>query len=205
MTRRVKTEVPAIRRLRWRILLPVLMTTVAASLMVLAQRQQPTLRTMGTGSEVPARVVNSVINGPGFYLGRLIPIPVPYAIQEKLRYDADRIVGIAVFWFLLGLSIDRRRNQQVRPLEHAVIAAVLFGCAAVLSGVVAFTTMFNTICPNFSVVGCPRPDLFWRVLSRYPLRTWETMYLGLGVWLMGFCFYFARRTFIVVRTRQSSG
>jgi hypothetical protein len=29
---------------------------------------------MGTGWEVPARVVNSLINGPGFYLGRLIPI-----------------------------------------------------------------------------------------------------------------------------------
>ena len=44
---------------RWRILLPVLMTALSVYLMLLAKEQQPLLWKMGTGWEVPARVLNS--------------------------------------------------------------------------------------------------------------------------------------------------
>ena len=58
---------------RWRVLLPVAMSILSASLMVRAE-----LRGMGKGRDVPTRVINSLLNGPGFYLSGLIPLmPAP--------------------------------------------------------------------------------------------------------------------------------
>ena len=92
-------------RMRWRVLLPVAMLALSASLMVLAEKQQPMLRGMGTGWETPARVINSLINGPGFYVGGLIRLPIPYP-YGWLNYDGDRILGIALFWFCLLYTSD---------------------------------------------------------------------------------------------------
>jgi hypothetical protein len=115
-----------------------MMTILSALLMVLAKRQQPMLRKMGTGWEVPATVINSLINGPGFYLGRLIPIPTPNALNETLSYDADRILGIAFFWLLIGLSIERRRNKKALDRQHPIGAGVLFALASLGCGVFGF-------------------------------------------------------------------
>src|ERR1035441_6748750 len=100
------------------------MTVSSTLLMLWAKQQQPMLRKMGTGWEVPAKVINSLVNGPGFYLGRLIPIPIPEALNESLSYDADKILGIALFWFLVGLSIDRRRSKQGLERLQAIRAGV---------------------------------------------------------------------------------
>jgi hypothetical protein len=97
-------------RTRWRVLLPVAMLVLSAFLMMLAENQQSMLRGMGTGWEVPARVVNAVVNGPGFYFGGLIPL-VPATLNRHLGFDGDRLFGIALFWFLIGLSIDRRASK----------------------------------------------------------------------------------------------
>lgn len=169
--------------------------------MLWAKQQQPMLRKMGTGWEVPARVINSLINGPGFYLGRLIPIPIPEPLNERLSYDADRISGIAIFWFLVGLSIDRRRSQEGFDRQHPILAGALFTFAAPVCGLLGFARIAATFCPSPNLA-CWDQRSIWlplRVLADHPLRTWTTMDLGLAVWLLAFSIYFTRRAFIAAR------
>jgi len=178
----------AVTRTRWRVLLPVAMLAISAFLMVLAEKEQPMLRGMGTGWDVPARVINSLVNGPGFYLSGLLPL-TPAALNRRLSYDADRLFGIVLFWFLIGLSLDRRANEQALDLRHPIRAGVLFTFAALVCG------FFGV---GLGIVAFRDPT-FWRLLAEYPLRTPNTMELGLVVWLLVFCRYFARRAFIAAR------
>ena len=176
-------------KLHWRALLPVLMLGLSTVLMVLAEKQQPMLRGMGTGWEVPARVVNALLNGPGFYLGRLIPIPIPDTLNRNLNYDADRLPGIGVFWFLIGLSIDRRKDKRALDRQHPVSAGVLFTVAMLSSGFFGFGLGFARFL-----------DLtFWRLIAEHPLRSSASMAIELVSWLLVFFAYFARRTFIALR------
>jgi hypothetical protein len=173
---------------RWRILLPTVMSVLSAFLLALEARQQPMLRGMGTGWEVPAKVINSLINGPGFYLGGLIPL-VLAGLNQSLKYEAGRLLGIAFFWFLVGFSIDRRTNGQALDLRHPIRAGILF-------------TFATLVCAFFGAglgIVTFRDPIFWRVLTEYPLRTENTMKLGLVVWLLVFCRYFAKRAFIASR------
>ena len=43
-------------------------------------------------------------------------------------------MGIAAFWFLVGLSIERRRNKQALGQHHPILAGVLFTVAALVCG-----------------------------------------------------------------------
>jgi hypothetical protein len=102
------------------------MSVFSTLLMLLAAKQQPMLWQMGTGWETPSTVINSLINGPGYYLTAPIPIPIPHALDERLRYDGSRLLGIAVFWFLIGFSIDRRRGGQSLGQQHPIPIGVWF-------------------------------------------------------------------------------
>lgn len=178
-------------RLWWRVLLPVVMSLVSVFLMVLAKRQQPMLWKKGTGWEVPARVINSLINGPGFIpLGNVIRIPIPYSLNKALNYDGDKLLGIFAFWFLFGLSIDRRRSQRSIDQQCPIFAAVLFASAAAALG-------FFGVAED--VVLFRDPSLEWLILTNFPLRTWDAMKFGLLVWCVSFSTYFAGRAFVAVR------
>jgi hypothetical protein len=133
--------------IRWTVMLPILMSALSVFLMLLAKRQQLMLFKMGTGWEVPARLVNGLINGPGFFLGRLIPIPIPDAVNRSLNYDADRLSGILVFWFLIGLTIDRRRNKRALDLKRPMQAGILFTFAALVCGVFGFAAIAHVFVP----------------------------------------------------------
>lgn len=192
---------------RWRILLPVLMTALSVYLMLLAKEQQHLLWKMGTGWEVPARVLNSVVNGPGFFFGGLIPAPIPHALNERLNYDGDRLLAIALFWFLIGLSIDRRINKQALDSHHPLFAAILFTCAALVCCVFGFGFMTHLFCPggsDFSSCWDQGRNTIWLVLKiivRHPLRTWAAMDLMASVWLLTFCIYFGARAFVAAKRR----
>ena len=147
------------------------------------------LRGMGTGWEVPARVVNAFLNGPGFYLGRLVPIPIPDTLNRNLSYDADRLPGIAVFWFLIGLSIDRRKDKRALDRQHPIGAGVLFTFAMLTSGFFGFGLGFAKF---FDLT-------FWKVIAVYPLRSSDSMALELVLWLLVFFVYFAKRAFVAAR------
>ncbi len=153
---------------------------------------------MGTGWETPARVINALVNGPGFYLGRFIPLPMPEALNEFLNYDADRLSGIALFWFLVGWSIDRRRNKQAIDNKYPIGAGILFSIGALVCGVFVIASVIFTF---------DQYALFWKILVAYPFRSWETMTFGTLVWLGAFSAYFARRAFIAVtrKTKERAG
>ena len=192
----------ALARTRWRIVLPSIMTVLSVYLMLLAKREQPTISGLGTGWEVPANVLNCVINGPGFAFGRIIPIPTPHAVNEALGYNGDRLLGVVLFWSLLGWSIERRINNQTLDLHQPIRSAILFALIALACGVLVFG--------GISYVICPSPHLACRdqlglagvtltVTAKYPLRTTTTRVLSTSAWLLGFCLYFARRAFLATR------
>jgi hypothetical protein len=188
---------------RWRILLPLIMTLSATILMLWAKKQEPMLRKMGTGWEVPARVINSLINGPGFYFGRLIPLPIPSALNEWLTYDAGRISGSALFWFLIGVSIDRRLNKQSLDSQKPVRAGVLFTFVALVSMALCVGAVLHTFCPSPILCNAGREGgVGWEVfgiVAKFPLRAQYSVDLGLALWLFAFSTYFTRRAFIAAR------
>lgn len=187
----------------WKLLLPTIMTLLSLCLMLLAKRQQQTLWQSGTGWEVPARVWNAMINGPGFYFGRLIPIPIPQALNRALSYDGDRIFGVALFWFFVGLAIERRIAKRSLDLLHPVGAGVLSGFAAFVCGVFAGGGVQYVFCPSpYMTCWDQSSRMFWPVLSvlaKYPLRTYASSVLSVTVWLLGFCVYFSKRSFAAFR------
>jgi hypothetical protein len=180
-----------------------MMTVLSAFLMLLAKQQQHMLWNLGTGYEVPARVVDSLVNGPGFYFGRLIPMPIPDAMNERLGYDGDRILGIAFFWFLIGLSVERRMNKQALDSHHPGRAAFLFTVGALICGVVGLGGFAYVFCPGPNMScweqGMRMAVLQLRLVAEYPLHSSITMQLSVAVWLLAFCAYFARRAFNAVR------
>jgi hypothetical protein len=165
------------------------MSVLSTLLMLLAAKQLPTLRGMGTGWVVPATTINSLINGPGYYMTALIPIPIPHGVNERLSYDGSRLLGIAVFWFLIGLSIDRKRSGLRLGQQHPIPVGVWFTFCALVCGVFGIGLGLAEF----------RDAVFWLLLARYPLRSQSLMTLGFVVWLLGFCGYFCRRAFIAAR------
>jgi len=165
------------------------MLALSAFLMMLAEKQQPMMRGMGTGWDVPARVINSAVNGPGFYLSGVIPL-MPAGLNRRLDYDANRLFGIALFWFVIGLSLDRRTTTQALDRRHPVPAGVLFSFAALVCGFFGI---------GLGIVAFRDPT-FWKLLVKYPLQTDMLAKLGLVVWLLIFCPYFVRRAFIAARS-----
>ena len=79
-----------------------------------------------SGAAAPERIINSLINGPGFYLTGTVPLPLNDSLNARLGYDANRLLGIAGFWFLIGVSIDRRRDGHRIGRGHPVAAGILF-------------------------------------------------------------------------------
>jgi len=107
-------------RYRWRVLLPMVMCVVSVFLMA---RAKPT--PFNSGVEAPERIINSLINGPGFYLTGHLRFPI-HALNEPLGDNTNRLFGIVGFWFLIGISIDRRRNGQRLGSYHPIPAGILF-------------------------------------------------------------------------------
>jgi hypothetical protein len=193
-TRSMETASRVAAAARWRILLPASMSVLAVLLMVLAKRQEPMIWKMGSGWEVPARVINSLINGPGFYLTAHVPLPIPGVLDSKINYDGGRLLGIIAFWFLIGLSIDRRGSNQAIDRQHPICAGVMFTSGALFCGLLGGGLAWVIILNH----GLPRWVL-WEILVEHPLRTSATVEIGLAVWLLFFSIYFAKRAFIAAR------
>jgi len=103
--------------------------------MLVSTEQLPSSRGMGTGWVVPATTINSLINGPGYYVTAFGPTLIPHSLNERLSYEGGRLFGIAVFWFFVGLSIDRRRNGQSLGQRHPIPTVVWFTFCALVCAV----------------------------------------------------------------------
>lgn len=183
-----------LKRVRWAILLPIVFVVVSTYLMVLSNKQFPMLRGRGTGWEVPARVINSLINGPGFFFGglfNLFKLPMPYGLNKALAYDGTRLIGITAFWFLIGRAIDQRRAHQSLDQHHPIFAGVLFTFGALLCAVFAWGLFQD---PNVNDL-----HMTWELMREYPLQTWTSMSVGMIVWLVAFSVYFGVKAFVAAR------
>jgi hypothetical protein len=169
-------------RYRWRVLLPIVMCVVSVFLMA---RAKPT--PFNSGVEAPERIINSLINGPGFYLTGHLRFPI-HALNEPLGDNTNRLFGIVGFWFLIGLSIDRRRNGQRLGSYHPIPAGILFTFGLLVCGLLGI---------GMALALCDR--ITWRLIIDYPLRTTHSMELGLMLWMAALCAYFGRRVFIAAR------
>lgn len=176
-------------RVRWRVVLPAGVLIVSVLLMLLAQKQQPMLRRMGTGWEVPARVINSVINGPGFYLTGFIPAPMPNALDSHLNYDGDRLLGIVLFWFLIGLALDRRGTGRYIGERHPIPVGILFTFGALVCGLFGIGL-------GAAKLGDATP---WKVIAEHSLRSEDSMVLTFVIWLLALGGYFLRRALVLAR------
>ena len=176
-------------RVRWRVVLPVVMFIVSTLLMLLAKKQQSMLWKAGSGWEVPARSLNCIINGPGFGLTAFIPAPMPRGVDSHLDYDGARLLGIVLFWFLIGWSLDRRRTGQSLGQRHPIPIGILFALGALVCGVLGI---------GLGVIKFS-DSVFWTLVTHYPLRTSESMTLALVVWWLVLFAYFCRRAFILFR------
>jgi len=94
-------------------------------------------------------------------------------------------LGIVVFWFLIGLSIDRRRSGQSLGQQHPIPIGVRFTFCALVCG--SFGIGLGIV--EFRDAG------FWGLIAKYPLRSTDSMALGFVIWLLAFCGYFCRRAF----------
>jgi hypothetical protein len=172
-------------RVRWRVVFPVVMLIVSTFLMLLAKKQEPMLWRMGTGWEVPARILNCIINGPGFYFTVLIPAPLPRSLDSHLDDDGARLLGIVFFWFLMGLSMDRRRSGRSLGQRHPIPVGILFTLGSLVCGVFAIGLGAVELGDAIS----------WGIIAEYPLRSSHSMALAFVVWLLALCGYFCRRSF----------
>jgi hypothetical protein len=174
-------------RVRWSVVLPIVMLVVSTLLMVLATKQAPMLQKMGTGWEVPARVLNGIVNGPGFYLTWFLR--VPRSLDRDLDYDGNRLLGIVLFWFCIGQSLDGRGSTQSLGRRHPIPIGVLSTFGALVCG-------FFGIGLGVTKFG---EAISWKVIATWPLRSSDSMALALVVWLLVLCGYFCRRAFILAQ------
>src|SRR6266436_2405130 len=132
-------------------------------------REMSAFRTARVGDHaklVPATTINSLINGPGYYMTAPIPIPIPHAVNERLNYEGCRLLGIAVFWFLIGLSIDRKRSGLRLGQQHPIPIGIWFTFCALACGVFGIGLGLAEF----------RDAVFWLLLARY--RSQSLMTLG---------------------------
>ena len=171
-------------RSHWRVTLPLVMCVVSA---LLISRTKPL--PFNSGAASPERIINSLINGPGFYLTGTVPLPIHQSLNARFGYEGNRLLGIGGFWFLIGLSIDRRKVGLRVERHHPVVAGVLF-------------TFGLLVCGSFGL-GLTIVHLLNRtalqLIFDHPLETTYTMELGFVLWMVVLSGYFARRAFITVR------
>lgn len=189
------------------VVLPVVMGILSVTLMLLTKAQESRLSGRGTGWEVPPRVLNCIVNGPAFYFGRWIHVPVPHPLDNALAYDGDRLLGIVLFWFFVGLAIERHRDKKALDTHYPARAAVVFTFATLWFAIMGYEA--------FCYVFCPSPNLscsdqvqygawVFSVALKHPLHTTATMVVSTTVWSLGFCLYFAKRAFVALRKTVAS-
>lgn len=98
-------------------------------------------------------------------------------------------MGIVLFWFLIGLSMDRRRNGVSLGQRHPIPVGVLFTFGALICG-------FFGIVLGIAKFG---EAISWKVVATWPLRSSDSMALALVIWLLALCGYFCRRAFILAQ------
>jgi hypothetical protein len=175
------------KRVRWKVILPIVMTAASVFLLALADRQRGG---DGMGWSPPAAVIAQWLNGPGFAFTFFVR--APHAIEELLGYDTGRLLGIALFWFLIGRMLDRPRLPERNPRT----AAALYAVGSIVCGVLVFGWTYAQW-----RLGLGLAFYLNRVVLLHSMTGGQ---IGLALWLVGFTFYFAYRTFRAAKQLRQS-
>jgi hypothetical protein len=139
----------------------------------------------------------------GFLHWPLDFIPLPHALNESLSDNGERMFGIAIFWFVIGLSIDRRISKRALDLQHPTRAGLLFAFTALICGVFAYGGITYVFCPSPNMTcweqGSKMFGTVVSVVAKYPLRTSDSMALSVSGWLLVLGAYFVKRAFTALR------
>ena len=178
-----------IRQVSWRYVLPLIMVITSAYLMVLATSQEWTISGWGMGWNVPARNLNTVLNAPVWFINSFFNphLRFPEPIAEWLDGDGPRLPWIALFWFLLGLTLDRRLEGK-RLVDSSPFCATLLFLVGAVASFAALTWLIHgiDIWPTI-----PRVQQLVQLYGWHPL--WRSGLWGvwsLTVWLLAFFLYF---------------
>jgi hypothetical protein len=190
-----------LRRVRWSWTLPLIASTITASLIVVAVRDNaafwaahPGISDTPGAFQSPASLLAQFLNGPGFFF------PSPFG-----PIDADwiRLPGVALFWAWLGRGLDRRLRGEPTKIEsrrsrRLAWNLVMLGVAALF--VFGFLRLLHmqALWPfddAFHGLMWSRP---WNVKLRSTTSGW---YVGLA-WSAVYVFYFAVNSVRALTTVQ---
>jgi hypothetical protein len=176
---------------RWKLVLPIVMVFLSTFLMLITHQQQLAHRGMGTGLNVPARTINFMINGPGFWF--FPRMGLPDEVDRALANDGGRLFGVTVIWVLIGLGLDHRRENRDLSRQRPWLALALFGIAAIIFA--AFAGLFGVWFYR---------SYEWELPWRYVLWQYATATFGFAIWSLVLFAYFARRSFAACKNLRRS-
>jgi hypothetical protein len=176
-------------KVRVRVVLPIVMVVLSATLMMFPRYQHWRIARSGTGSIEPAGNINYIINGPGVHLQ--LAISLPDRFSAILSYKDNRLVGVALLWFLIGRAIDRRRQGKDLSKSRPRLAALMFGLLAVLSG-------WWFLAGLHYLRGYV--DFLWRIGFAAGMYSDAVAHTALMIWMLFLTLYFMKRLGVAVHT-----
>jgi hypothetical protein len=190
-----------LRRVRWSWTLPLIASTITASLIVVAVRDNAAFWAAHPGIsdtpgefQSPASLLAQILNGPGFFF------PWPFG-----PIDADwiRLPGVALFWAWLGRGLDRRlRGEQTkmksRRSRRLAWNLVMLGVAALFALEFLRQLHMQTLLPFDNAFHGLMWSTPWNVKLRLTASGW---YVELA-WSVVYVFYFAVNSLRALTTVQ---
>jgi hypothetical protein len=164
-------------RVRWRSVVPTVMMTFTGYLLGLATTQRWDLERWA-----PAKTLAVLINGPAFFGTRFL-VPLPDAVQETFDYEAGVFFGIALFWFVVGLSIERRIAGKKLAKSYPKIGTTLFIVASLVAGGFGLTVLRSS-------TWLSDPDFAWNMAKMAGLQSRYTVELGTLIWVILLTIFF---------------
>jgi hypothetical protein len=129
-------------RVRWRWVLPGVMTALTAALIVLmafeSAAPNPTSACDGCYREQPpAFVIATLLSGPAFFWGHLLVSVPPIEVLGHEIHDFGRLAFVPALWFVLGVIAEKKvRHESFLPPRW--LKAILLGIGLAASAYVGF-------------------------------------------------------------------
>jgi hypothetical protein len=120
-------------RVRFKAILPIAAVILASVLMLISVEQRRLLHGYDAPPPTTAFALGFAFNGPAFMYTPYLDEFIPQVVQEALGYETVRLLLVALFWFLVGRTIDRRRQGRDLSLESPKSAMAIFSIGFALS------------------------------------------------------------------------